>query len=154
AAGAPRSRRRGGTRPERLDGAQPRGRRRRRGRAGRRRRPARAPAGDGRARGRVHGTDGRKRDDMNLFASELRKLRTVPTPGVISGVGWALVLLSVLLPFIVPGFSDQFTGSASQVAGAIEAIGGNSIIPLVVGVLVITTEFRHGTIGRTLQLVP
>lgn len=91
---------------------------------------------------------------MNLFAAELRKLRTVPTTWVVSGIGWALVVLSVLLPYIVPGFGDQFTGSASQVAGAIDAIGGNSIIPLVVGVLVITTEFRHGTIGRTLQLVP
>lgn len=91
---------------------------------------------------------------MSMFTAELRKLRTVPTTWVITGIGWALVILSALLPFIVPGFSTAFTGDARQVAGTIDQIGTNSIIPLIVGVLVITTEFRHGTIGRTLQLVP
>lgn len=91
---------------------------------------------------------------MSLFASELRKLRTVWTTWVVTGIGWALVVLSVLIPYIVPGFSNDFSGSAAQVAGAIDQIGTNSIFPLIVGVLIVTTEFRHGTIGRTLQLVP
>lgn len=91
---------------------------------------------------------------MSLFASELRKLRTVPTTWVITCIGWALVVLSVLIPYIVPEFSEGFSGTAGQVASAIDQIGTNSIFPLIVGVLVVTTEFRHGTIGRTLQLVP
>lgn len=91
---------------------------------------------------------------MNLFVSELRKLRTVPTTWIVTGLGWALVLLLVLLPMLLPDFGGEFTGSAGQVAGAIDAIGANSFIVLIVGVLVVTTEFRHGTIGRTLQLVP
>ncbi|MFA9444920.1 hypothetical protein [Egicoccus sp. AB-alg6-2] len=91
---------------------------------------------------------------MNQFAAELRKLRTVPTTWVITGIGLALVVLSALLPFLVPGFGGDFTGAAGQVASSVDTIGGNSIIVLIIGVLVVTTEFRHGTIGRTLQLVP
>lgn len=91
---------------------------------------------------------------MSLFASELRKLRTVPTTWVVTAIGWGLVILSVLIPYIVPGFAEPFGGSAREVANAVDQIGTNSIFPLIVGVLIVTTEFRHGTIGRTLQLVP
>lgn len=91
---------------------------------------------------------------MSSFAAELRKLHTVPTTWIVSVVGWALVLISASLPFLVDVLGNDFDGSASQVASTIDQIGTNSVIPLVVGVLVITTEFRHGTIGRTLQLVP
>ncbi|GGI06142.1 hypothetical protein [Egicoccus halophilus] len=90
----------------------------------------------------------------HLLAAETRKLRTVPTTWVLTGIGWALVALSGLLPFVFPAFGTEFTGSSAQVAEVIDAIGGNSMIVLIVGLLAVTTEFRHGTIGRTLQLVP
>jgi hypothetical protein len=91
---------------------------------------------------------------MNLLLAETRKLRTVWTTWILTAVGWGLVVLSVLLPVLIPQFSSPFIGSAEQVGAAIDNIGGNSIIVLIVGVLIVTTEFRHGTIGRTLQLVP
>jgi hypothetical protein len=40
------------------------------------------------------------------------------------------------------------------VAAAVDQIGSNAIIVLIVALLAMTTEFRHGTIGRTLQLTP
>ncbi|MBS3939548.1 MAG: hypothetical protein KG028_01170 [Actinobacteria bacterium] len=91
---------------------------------------------------------------IRLLASEWRKLRTVVTTWVLTAVGWGMVLLGLMLPFIVPGFGAPFDGSAGQIASSVDAIGGNSFIVMIVGILVITTEFRHGTIGRTLQLVP
>jgi ABC-2 type transport system permease protein len=50
--------------------------------------------------------------------------------------------------------TGPFTGSARQVADAVAAVGGAAVIALVVGILSVTTEFRHGTIGRTLQIAP
>ncbi|MFA9430417.1 ABC transporter permease [Egicoccus sp. AB-alg2] len=91
---------------------------------------------------------------VHLLASETRKLRTVATTWVLTAIGWGLVVLSALLPYLIPAMGSPFTGSAEQVASTIDAIGANSIIVMIVGILVVTTEFRHGTIGRTLQLVP
>ncbi|TVR29165.1 MAG: ATP-binding cassette domain-containing protein [Nitriliruptor sp.] len=48
----------------------------------------------------------------------------------------------------------QFTGSDADVAVAIDQIGSNSVIVLVVALLAMTTEFRHGTAGRTFQVAP
>jgi ABC-2 type transport system permease protein len=99
---------------------------------------------------------------MGLFRSELRKLTTVRTTTVLTLVGWALVVLgSSFLLFAgvddetgMPTVGSGFSGSASEVADVIDQIGGSSILVLVVGLLVVTTEVRHQTIGRTLQLTP
>jgi ABC-2 type transport system permease protein len=99
---------------------------------------------------------------MGTFRSELRKLTTVRTTTVLTLAGWALVILgSLFLIFSniddetgMPIFGGAFSGSASDVAGVIDQIGGSSIIVLVVGLLIVTTEVRHQTLGRTLQLTP
>jgi ABC-2 type transport system permease protein len=99
---------------------------------------------------------------MGPFRSELRKLTTVRTTTVLTLAGWALVVLgSLFLLFSniddetgMPTLGGAFTGSATDVAGVIDQIGGSSIIVLVVGLLLVTTEVRHQTIGRTLQLTP
>jgi ABC-2 type transport system permease protein len=91
---------------------------------------------------------------MSLLAAEVRKLRTVRTTWILTVLG--LVLVALTTGTLV--FSDlvvgPFTGSSAQVAAAVDQIGSNAIIVLVVGLLAMTTEFRHGTIGRTLQLTP
>jgi ABC-2 type transport system permease protein len=99
---------------------------------------------------------------MGTFRAELRKLTTVRTTTVLTLAGWALVILgSLFLIFSniddetgMPTFGGAFSGSASDVAGVIDQIGGSSIIVLVVGLLIVTTEVRHQTLGRTLQLTP
>lgn len=91
---------------------------------------------------------------MGLLAAELRKLWTVRTTWAITVVGWGLVALSAGTLVLEDRVTGRFTGTDPQVAAAIEQIAANSVIVLVVAVLLVTTEFRHGTIGRTLQLEP
>ncbi len=91
---------------------------------------------------------------MGLVLAELRKLNTVRTNWVVSLIGWVLVGLGAAFFVFEEQFTGPFGGTDAEVAGSIDQIGSNSIIVLVVTVLVMTTEFRHGTIGRTLQLTP
>lgn len=101
---------------------------------------------------------------MRLITTELRKLTTVPTTWVLTGIGWALAaLFSLLTIFLSPtggGFGGPedttatFSGSAAEVALVLDQIANTSILVLIVALLSMTTEFRHGTIGRTLQLTP
>lgn len=89
-----------------------------------------------------------------LIASEVRKLTTVRTTWVLTGVGLALVALGTALFVFVEQFTGPFSGTDAEVAAAVDQIGSNAVIVLVVAILMVSTEFRHGTIGRTLQLVP
>jgi ABC-2 type transport system permease protein len=91
---------------------------------------------------------------MGLVAAEIRKYTTVRTTWVLTGIGWVLVALSTGFLLFAREMSGPFTGSAEQVAAAIDQIGSNSIIVLVVALLAMTTEFRHGTVGRTFQITP
>lgn len=89
-----------------------------------------------------------------LIAAEARKLRTVRTTWVLTFIGWGLVVLSTSVYVFVEQFSGPFRGTDGNVAAAVDQIGSNSVIILIVAILIVTTEFRHGTMGRTLQLTP
>lgn len=91
---------------------------------------------------------------MSPLAAELRKLWTVRTTWILTFLGWALVALSSAAWLFNDRVGGAFTGSDRQVADAIGQVGGNALIVLVVALLCMTTEFRHGTIGRTLQITP
>lgn len=91
---------------------------------------------------------------MRLIRTELRKLTTVPTTWVLLCIGWALVALFGLLTIFLPFDDRAFVGASDQVAGVLDQIATTSILVLVIAVLTMTTEFRHGTVGRTLQLTP
>lgn len=88
-----------------------------------------------------------------LVAAEIRKLTSVRSTWVLTLVGWGLVVLSASTAIFI-GAGDGFTGSAAQVSDALTGAGGNSLIVLVVALLSMTTEFRHGTVGRTFQITP
>lgn len=88
------------------------------------------------------------------LAAELRKLWTLRTTWVLSAIGFGLVLLStgeLMLAEVVVG---PDTAAVERTATAVAQVGNNSIIVLVVALLVMTSEFRHDTVGRTLQLTP
>jgi ABC-2 type transport system permease protein len=89
-----------------------------------------------------------------ILAAELRKLTSVRTTWIITGVGLALVAAGAGFFLFEEEFSGPFEGTDGQLAAAIDQIGGMSPIVLVIGLLAMTTEFRHGTIGRTLQFTP
>ncbi|TVR27558.1 MAG: hypothetical protein EA387_00995 [Nitriliruptor sp.] len=91
---------------------------------------------------------------MSLAIAETRKLTTVWTTTIITLVGLALVLFGAAFFVFESEFSGEFLGTDAQVAAAIDQIGGMSVVALIVGLLSVTTEFRHETIGRTLQLTP
>lgn len=89
---------------------------------------------------------------IGLLRAELRKLATVRSTWAITAIGLLLVLGGAA-PTAFGTFAP-FTGSVAQTADVLGGVGGASVIPLIVALLAITTEFRHGTIGRTLQLTP
>lgn len=88
------------------------------------------------------------------LSSEIRKLRTVRTTWILTFMGWALVVLSTAVTLFQDQFGGPFRGTDGDIASVVSNIGGTSIIVLIVAILAVTTEFRHGTIGRTLQLTP
>jgi hypothetical protein len=92
---------------------------------------------------------------MGLVASEIRKLTSTITTWVMTAIGVAVTLIGAGLFLFMPdiGLGD-FDGGDAQISVFVDQIGGSSFIVLVVALLSVTTEFRHGTIGRTLQITP
>lgn len=93
---------------------------------------------------------------MGLLRSEMRKLTSTITIWVLTAIGLGLAVLGTVLTLVLPeaaGFG-AFTGADEQLAGFVDQVGGASVIVLVIALLAMTTEFRHGTIGRTLQITP
>ena len=91
---------------------------------------------------------------MSLIIAEIRKVTTVWTTAILTLVGVALAGTAGTFFVFESEFSGKFLGADAQVAAIIDQVGGVAIIALVVGLLSVTTEFRHQTIGRTFQLVP
>jgi ABC-2 type transport system permease protein len=89
-----------------------------------------------------------------LLRSELRKLTTGRVVLVLTFFGLVLTAANASFGLFATELTGPFTGSAREVADAVAAVGGAAVIALVVGILSVTTEFRHGTIGRTLQIAP
>jgi ABC-2 type transport system permease protein len=89
-----------------------------------------------------------------LLRSELRKLTSGRTLLVLTLVGLALTAAGASFGLFATELTGPFTGSAREVADAVAAVGNTAVIALIVGILSVTTEFRHQTIGRTLQIAP
>jgi len=89
-----------------------------------------------------------------LLRSEMRKLTTGRILLVLTLVGLGLTAAGASFGLFATDLTGPFTGSTRQVADAIAAVGSTAVIALIVGILSVTTEFRHQTIGRTLQIAP
>jgi hypothetical protein len=85
-----------------------------------------------------------------LVRAELLALRTVRVP-------WALVVTAVVLtaalavdPVVGAGKAGAPSiGTAAALLAVLGAVGRGSLVVLVLGVLAVTAEFRHGTAGAT-----
>lgn len=100
---------------------------------------------------------------MRSLGAELRKLSTLRTAWVVTAIGLAVGGLTTGLTLFVsptvPGpdggtTTIDLTGGAGLAEVAVDGIGGNSVWVLIVGILVVTTEFRHGTAGWTFLARP
>jgi len=85
-----------------------------------------------------------------LMGAELFKLRTTRTFYGLTGGCLALVLLIVVLASVFgkPGPNEPVMRNLMGLAGLAQAFA------MVLGVLAITTEFRHGTVTPTLLVLP
>ena len=129
----------------------PRARRRAHGRE--RDRPARARRRARDARGGLPRTDGWGDDRMTaVVRSELLKIRT--TRG-----WWAYLVVLVALVGIGAAAEvgsrslDERSGLDFQYA-LVDLIGISSLLAIILGITIVTTEFRHGTITPTLLATP
>lgn len=91
---------------------------------------------------------------MKAFRSELRKIRTVRATWILTLIGLLLVGLGGGATLFSSLSGVRFSGADGEIAQAIDQVGGSAMIVLIVALMSMTTEFRHGTIGRTLQITP
>jgi ABC-2 type transport system permease protein len=87
------------------------------------------------------------------LAAEARKLWTVRTTWILTLLGLGLVGLATS-GYVFGDPIDAPVGSAVRTATAVDQLGANAVFVLVVGLVIGTTEYRHATIGRSLQLTP
>lgn len=85
---------------------------------------------------------------MSLFRSELVKLTTIRTP-------WVLLLVSVAIAGIA---AATFVGTGSLEDDRALALGQSasfgSLFAAVIGILIVTNEYRHGTVMTTFLAEP
>lgn len=85
-----------------------------------------------------------------LVGAELFKLRTTRTFYGVTGGAIALVVLITVLAAALGDFKHE----EHALRGAASIAGLSQVFALVLGILAVTTEFRHGTITPTLLAVP
>ena len=131
----------------------PRARARRRGRRRERDRPARADGRAGHARGGLPRADRRGDDGVTaLLRSELLKVRTTR--------GWWAYLVVLVLLVGVGTAAEVGSRSESERSGLdfqlalADLVGITSLLAIILGITIVTTEFRHGTITPTLLATP
>ena len=91
---------------------------------------------------------------MSLLHSEWIKLFTTRTTWVMIGVGLLCEGLFAGLFTGLASIQDIIGGDGEGFEGVLTGLGLLMTLMLVLGVLIITTEFRHGTTGSTFLVTP
>lgn len=90
-----------------------------------------------------------------LVRTELLKLATTRAPWVLAAAAPVLTTLLALQPVTRAGRDGTPSiGTAGAALGVIDAVGRRALVALLVGVLVVTSEFRHQTVATTLLQTP
>ncbi len=85
-----------------------------------------------------------------LLGAELLKLRTVRTPRILGLAVLAVVAATVT----VTGLTSTFSPGDHPVRQVLALCGPAETVALLLGVLAVTTEYRHGTIVPALLITP
>lgn len=98
---------------------------------------------------------------IKVIKAELYKFRTTPGPWVVTGVSMVLTALVILLAFSLAGaleFPQQSFGAPTTVNDLRVLLGsgylGALYVAPVLGVLCITTEYRHKVLTTSLLITP
>ncbi len=86
---------------------------------------------------------------MKLLRAELLKLRTTPR----TVVGLILPLLAIVVLGVVGNITGQHDAS-TVVSDILDVAGFANVIAVILGVLIVTWEFRHSTIAGTFMVEP
>jgi hypothetical protein len=90
-----------------------------------------------------------------LVRTELLKLATTRAPWALAAAALVLTTLLALQPVTRAGRDGTPSiGTVGAALGVIDAVGRGALVALLMGVLVVTSEFRHQTVGTTLLQTP
>lgn len=91
----------------------------------------------------------------SLMQTELLALRTIRTPWILAGVTVLVTLVLALTPVIDSGKNGAASiGTSAAMLAVLDAIAKGSVVVLLLGVLTVTSEFRHGTATATFLQMP
>jgi ABC-2 type transport system permease protein len=90
-----------------------------------------------------------------LIKTELLKLTTIRTFAGVLLAGLLLTLVRFAMVVVSAGKAEApALGTASSIRDLFMSIGSGTMLLLILGVLAVTTEIRHGTIGWTFLATP
>ena len=91
----------------------------------------------------------------SLIQTELLALRTIRTPWILAALTIVMTLVLALTPVIDSGKNGAASiGTSAAMLAVLDAIAKGSVVVLLLGVLTVTSEFRHGTATATFLQMP
>src|SRR4051812_27687900 len=92
---------------------------------------------------------------LTLLRTELLKLATTRWPWLLAALALAVTIVQALQPLYKAGRDgDPTVGTAMAELAVLDAMGRAALVALLIGVLTITTEFRHRTMAAELLQTP
>src|SRR5215204_1743128 len=89
-----------------------------------------------------------------LVRTELLKLATIRGPWILTFVALALTTLLGVQPVLKAGRTGPSIGTVGAELAVLDAMGRGAVVTLVIGVLIMTSEFRHQTVTASLLSSP
>jgi ABC-2 type transport system permease protein len=91
----------------------------------------------------------------SLIQTELLATRTIRTPWILSAATVLVTLVLALVPVIDSGKNGAVSiGTSAAMLAVLDAIAKGSVVVLLLGVMTVTSEFRHGMATVTFLQTP